>query len=166
MVNSDSYVCSSGNCAIFIAILAGFYTAKLIAIASDKKRLLITMGEVKNEIEWRTKKAQDLASVIEQKVYDDYNHEERELEHLQNQLKSYEKDFVSIIYPSHLKVGYFSFILFSVLGGPLPISHQWWTFIFKGNSDIFAFLMFVLGLSIVFFYIFEEMSIVVRDRTV
>ena len=105
-----------------------------------------TLWEVKNEIEWRTKKAEDLASVIEQKVYDDHNHEERELEHLQNQLKSYKKDFASIIYPSHLKIGYFSFILFVVLGVLLPISHQWWTFIFKGNSDIFAFLMFVLWL--------------------
>ena len=116
MVNSDLMFALAETAAIFVAILAGFYTAKLIAIASDKKRLLITMGEVKNEIEWRTKKVQDLASIIEQKVYDDYNHEERELEHLQNQLKSYEKDFVSIIYPSHLKVGYFSFILFAVLG--------------------------------------------------
>jgi hypothetical protein len=51
--------------AIFVAILAGFYTTKLITIASDKKRLLIRIGEVNNEIEWRKRKAEDLWSKID-----------------------------------------------------------------------------------------------------
>lgn len=61
-----------------MAILAGFYTSKIITIASDKKRVLLRINETRNEIEWRTKKSKNLKSIMDERT------REREDMRLQN----------------------------------------------------------------------------------
>lgn len=50
--------------ATFIAILAGFYTNKVLSIASEKNRLAAKIKEIQNEVEWR----KDYATEIRKKV--------------------------------------------------------------------------------------------------
>ena len=43
--------------ATFIAIIAGFYTSKILSIASDKNRLTAKIKEIQNEVKWRKNNA-------------------------------------------------------------------------------------------------------------
>ncbi len=45
------------SAATFVAILAGFYTTKIISISSEKKKIEQKVHEIENEIRWRTKRS-------------------------------------------------------------------------------------------------------------
>jgi hypothetical protein len=50
--------------ATFIAILAGFYTTKVLSIASDKNRLAAKIKEIHNELQWRKEYAMELREKV------------------------------------------------------------------------------------------------------
>jgi uncharacterized metal-binding protein len=50
--------------ATFIAIVAGFYIAKILSIASDKNRVAAKIKEIQNEVAWK----RDNATEIDEEV--------------------------------------------------------------------------------------------------
>jgi hypothetical protein len=56
--------------ATFIAILAGFYTSKILSIASDKNRLAAKAKEIQNEIEWRRSNALENDRIVNE-IYEE-----------------------------------------------------------------------------------------------
>ena len=81
---------------------------------------------------------------------------ENKLKFLNQQYSLYNEELHSLVYPKHLKFGFISFGLFAFLGVVIPLMHQWWSPYFRENSDIFALIMFLIGLAITFAYILLE----------
>jgi hypothetical protein len=51
--------------ATFIAILAGFYTNKVLSIVFEKNRLAAKIKEIQNEVEWRKEHATDIRKKVD-----------------------------------------------------------------------------------------------------
>ena len=103
--------------------------------------------------------------VEEQQNFDNLKRElvekENKIKFLNQQLSLNKDELHSLVYPKHLKFGFFSFVLFALfalLGVIIPLTHQWWSSspYIVIDSDIFAFSMFLIGLIITFIYIFSE----------
>lgn len=87
----------------------------------------------------------------------------KELEEKENKLKFLNQQYSlnneelhSLVYPKHLTFGFISFGLFAFLGVVIPLMHQWWYHYLNENSDVFALIMFLIGLTITFAYILVE----------
>lgn len=102
--------------------------------------------------------------VEEQQNFDNLKRElvekENKIKFLNQQLSLNKDELHSLVYPKHLKFGFFSFVLFALLGVIIPLTHQWWSPYIIIDSDIFAFSMFLIGLIITFIYIFSEIIFV------
>jgi hypothetical protein len=83
---------------------------------------------------------------------------ENKVTFLNQQLSLLKEELHTLIYPKHVKFGFISFGLFAFLGVVIPLMHKWWSPYFKANSDVFAFIMFLIGLIITFVYISSEIS--------
>jgi len=87
---------------------------------------------------------------------------ENKFKFLNQQYSLYNEELHSVVYPKHLKLGFISFGLFAILGVVIPLMHQWWYPAFNENSDAFAFIMFLIGLSITFAYILLEIRSILK----
>jgi len=102
--------------------------------------------------------------VEEQQNFDNLKRElvekENKIKFLNQQLSLNKDELHSLVYPKYLKFGFFSFVLFALLGIITPLTYQWWSPYIVIDSDIFAFSMFLIGLIITFIYIFSEIIFV------
>jgi predicted RND superfamily exporter protein len=65
MVDTSLLLAISQASATFVAILAGFYTTKIISISSEKKKLHSKIREIDNELTWRRRTVASLAREID-----------------------------------------------------------------------------------------------------
>jgi len=63
-----------------------------------------------------------------------------------------------------LTFGFIPFALFAFLGVVIPLMHQWWYHYLNENSDVFAFTMFLIGLTIIFAYILVEIHSMLKKH--
>ena len=65
MVDTSLLLAISQASATFVAILAGFYTTKVLSIASEKKKLHSKIKDIDNEISWRRRTVASLTAKID-----------------------------------------------------------------------------------------------------
>ena len=103
--NSELMFALAETSAIFVAILAGFYTTKIISIGSDKKRLESRIHETRTEISWTSAKIDLLESKIDKEIRET---EDRLLQYFIDDIKSLGFDDIKSL--EELKISFEKFL--------------------------------------------------------
>jgi len=77
---------------------------------------------------------------------------------LEKQIESSIEDQKNLTFPEHLIIGFFSFVIFAILGVIFPLTSQLWSPHIKQyfEPDSFALILFGIGLTVTFAYIGSE----------